>query len=217
MTESKSSGPSREDKKLPFLYLITNRKLCHPKPLEEVISEALDSGIRFIQLREKDLNSRDLHVLAGKIKPLTDKFKAILLINGNVDVALAVDADGVHLPEASMPVAEVRKRLGKNKLIGKSAHLPLSLSDDDYNYIDFVTLSPVFNPDKKDYNPETIGIERLKKIVTGLPVPVYALGGIKPNQIVKLKRVGVSGIAVSSGIMKVPDTKNKVEEYLKVF
>jgi thiamine-phosphate pyrophosphorylase len=217
MTESKLSGPSREDKKLPFLYLITNRKLCHPKPLEEVISEALDSGIRFIQLREKDLNSRDLHVLAGKIKPLTDKFKAILLINGNVDVALAVDADGVHLPEASMPVAEVRKRLGKNKLIGKSAHLPLSLSDDDYNYIDFVTLSPVFNPDKKDYNPETIGIERLKKIVTGLPVPVYALGGIKPNQIVKLKRVGVSGIAVSSGIMKVPDTKNKVEEYLKVF
>ncbi len=203
------------DKKLPFLYLITNRKLCHPKPFEEVISEALDSGIRFIQLREKDLNSRDLQILTEKIKTLTSKYKAMLLINGNVDVALAVDADGVHLPEASMPVAEVRKRLGKNKLIGKSIHLPLSLSDGDYNCIDFVTLSPVFNPGEKDYSPETIGIERLKEIVPALPVSVYALGGIKPNHIIELKRAGASGIAVSSGIMKADDIKNKVEEYLK--
>ena len=216
MTESKLSGPSREDKKLPFLYLITNRKLCHPKPLEEVILEALDSGIHLIQLREKDLNSRDLHILAEKIKTLTSKYKALLLINGNIDIALAVDADGVHLPEAGMSVAEVRKRLGNNKLIGKSIHLPLALSDDDYNCIDFVTLSPVYSPGEKDYNPETIGIERLKKIVPGIPVPVYALGGIKPNHIIELKRAGVSGIAVSSGIMKAPDIKKRVEEYLEV-
>jgi thiamine-phosphate diphosphorylase len=121
----------------------------------------------------------------------------------------------VHLPEASMPVAEVRKRLGKNKLIGKSIHIPLSLNDGDYNCIDFVTVSPVFNPGEKDYSPETIGIERLKEIVPALPVSVYALGGIKPNHIIELKRAGASGIAVSSGIMKADDIKNKVEEYLK--
>ncbi len=203
--------------KIPFLYLITNRKFCHPKPFEDVILEALDSGIRFIQLREKDLNSRALHILAEKIKTLTSKYKAFLLINGNLDIALAVDADGVHLPEEGVPVVEVRKRLGKNKLIGKSIHLPLSLSDDDYNYIDFVTLSPVFNPGEKDYKVETIGISNIKKTIPRIPVPVYALGGIKPNHIIELKRAGASGIAVSSGIMKAPDIKKKVEEYLKVF
>tara|TARA_B100000315_G_scaffold37340_1_gene31934 strand:+ start:8468 stop:9097 length:630 start_codon:yes stop_codon:yes gene_type:complete len=207
----------RINKKLPFLYLITNRKSCHPKPLEEVILEALHSGIRFIQLREKDLNSRDLHILAKKIKTLTDRYKALLLINGNVDIALAVDADGVHLPEARMPVAEVRKRLGNNKLIGKSIHLPISLSDDDYNYIDFVTLSPVYSPGGKNYKAETIGVCNLKKTISEIPVPVYALGGIKPNHIIELKRAGASGIALSSGIMQAENIKKRVKEYLKVF
>lgn len=215
MTESKLSGPFREDKILPFLYLITNRKSCYPKPLEEAVLEALDSGIRFIQLREKDLDSRDLQILAEKIKPLASKYKATLLINGNIDIVLAVDTDGVHLPEVSMPVAEVRKLLGNDKIIGKSTHLPLSLNDNDYKCIDFVTLSPVFNPGEKDYKAETIGINNLKKAIPEILVTVYALGGIQPTHIIELKSIGVSGIAVSSGIMKAPDIKKRVEEYLK--
>jgi len=215
MTESRLSGPFKEDKKLPFLYLITNRNICCPKPLEEVVLEALDNGIRFIQLREKDLNSRDLYILAKKIKNLTDKFRAYLLINERIDIALAINAEGVHLPEAGLPLEEARKLLGNNKIIGKSTHIPLSLSSNDYSCIDFVTLSPVFNPGGKDYKAETIGISNLKKTISEIPVPVYALGGIKPDHIIELKRAGASGIAVSSGIMKADDIKNKVEEYLK--
>ncbi len=217
MIESKLSRPFKEDKTLPFLYLITNRKLCHPKSLEAVILEALDSGVRFIQLREKDLNSHDLYLLAKKIKTLTNKYKAYLLINERVDIALAVDAEGVHLPEESLPVVEVRKLLGDKKIIGKSAHLPLYLNDNDFTSIDFITLSPVFNPGGKNYEVEAIGINKVKEAILTTPVPVYALGGIKPNHINELKKAGSSGIAISSGIMKADDIKKEVEEYLKVF
>lgn len=216
MTKLKLSGPSRGDKKLPFLYLITNRKLCHPKPLEEVVLESLDAGISFIQLREKDLNSRDLCLIAKKIRLLTNKYKAYFLINGNINIALEVEADGVHIPDSGIPAAGVRRSLGNNMIIGKSAHIPLSPNNNDYEYIDFVTLSPVFNPGGKDYNAETIGINGLKKNIPTIPVPVYALGGIKPNYINDLKETGVSGIAVSSAIMKATDIKKTVEEYSNV-
>lgn len=214
MTESKSLRRFKEDKKLPFLYLITNRKLCHPKPLEEVICKALDTGVRFIQLREKDLNSLDLYILAKKIKTLTSKYRAYFLINERIDIALAIDAEGVHLPEASLPVVKARKLLGNKKIIGKSTHLPISLSNRDYACIDFITLSPVFNAGGKDYKLKTIGINRFKKTIITIPVPVYGLGGIKPNHINELKNAGVSGIAISSGIMKAFDLKKKAKEYL---
>lgn len=216
MTELKLSKQFREDEKFPFLYLISNRKLCHPKPLEEVILEALDSGIRFIQLREKDLNSNDLYNLSKKIKTLTNKYGAYLLINDRIDIALAINADGVHLPEACLPVAKVRKLLGKKKIIGKSLHVPVSLNDMDYAEIDFVTISPVFKPGGKAYKPKTIGTSRLKNIISTIPVPVYCLGGVKPYHIDELKNAGASGIAVSSGIIKTSDIKKKVKQYLSL-
>ncbi len=212
MTESRLSRPFKEDK-LPFLYLITNRKRCHPKPLEEIVFKALDSGIRFIQLREKDLNSLDLYRLAKKIKKLTSKYKAVLLINDRLDIALAVDAEGVHLPEAGMPASEARKLIGNDKIIGKSLHLPISLSHSDYRFIDFVTLSPVYDPGEKEYQVTTIGINQLKKSILDIPVPVYGLGGIEPGHLSGLKNTGVSGIAVSRGIMNAVDVEKKVKEY----
>lgn len=212
MTESKLSRQFKEDKKLPFLYLITNRKLCHPKPLEEVIHKALDAGIRFVQLREKDLNSLDLYILANKIKNLTDKYRAYLLINDRVDIALSIEAEGVHLTETSLPTKKVRRLLGNNKIIGKSIHLPISLTQKGFTDIDFVTLSPVFKG--KEYKTEIIGMDRLKKAVSTIPVPVYALGGVTPDYVKKLRNAKVYGIAVSRGILEASDIKKSVEEYL---
>ncbi len=215
MTELRLSRLFKEDRNLPFLYFITNRKLCYPKPLEDVVHKSLDVGIRFVQLREKDLNSLDLYNLAKKIKSLTTKYGAHLLINDRVDIALAIEAEGVHLPVASLPLAKIRQLLGNNKIIGKSIHLPNSLNDKDITGIDFVTLSPVFkSAEGKVYKTKTIGIHRLKKAISTIPVPVYALGGVQPGNINELKNVGVSGIAVSGGIMKASDIKKKVGEYI---
>lgn len=214
MTESKLSRLFKEDKKLPFLYFITNRKLCYPKPLEEVIHKALDAGIRFVQLREKDLNSLDLYILAKKVKNLTDQYGAYLLINDRVDIALSIEAEGVHLTETSLPTEKVRRLLGNNKIIGKSIHLPIAISKKGFTDIDFVTLSPVFNNPGKEYKTKIIGIDRLKKAVSITPVPVYALGGITPDNVKKVRNAKVYGIAVSSGILKASDIKKSVEEYL---
>lgn len=215
MTKSILSRQFKEDKKLPFLYLITSRKLCRPNPIDEVVHQALDAGIRFVQLREKDLNSHDLYILANKIKTLTGKYGAYLLINDRIDIALAIDAEGVHLPESSLPVEKARKLLGEDKIIGKSMHLPVLLNEKDYSCIDFVVLSPIFNSGWKTHKSETIGMDKLKKIIPAIPISVYGLGGIKPDNINELKDAGISGAAVLSGIVKAPDIKKKVEEYLK--
>ena len=212
---SKLSRPFKVVKQLPFLYLITNRKLCHPKPLEEVIFKALDAGLRFVQLREKDLNSVDLYNLAKKIKALTNKYKAYLLINDRIDIALAIDAEGVHLPEGSLPVAKARELLGVDKILGKSIHYPISLNKREFAHIDFVSLSPVFNTKGKNYTYKPIGIDQFKKTVSTAPVPVYGLGGIKPGNIKDLKISGASGIAISNGIMTASFIKKTVKEYLE--
>ncbi len=214
MIGSKLSRPFKVVKQLPFVYLITNRKLCHPKPLEEVIFKALDAGIRFVQLREKDLNSVELYNLAKKIKALTNKYKAYLLINDRIDIALAIDAEGVHLPEGSLPVAKARELLGVDKILGKSIHYPISLNKKEYAHIDFVSLSPVFNTKGKNYKYKPIGIDQFQRTVSTAPVPVYGLGGIKPGHLNDLKSSGASGIAISNGIMTTSYIKKTVKEYL---
>ena len=195
-----------------YLYLVTDRKQTGGRPLVDVVKAALEGGVRAVQLREKDLMGRDLYLLARDLRDLTARYDALLLINDRVDVALAVEADGVHLGQASFPAAEARRLLGPEKLIGVSTHSPEEIVA--ARGADFVVFGPVyFTPSKVAYG-EPQGVDRLREAVAQSPYPVFAIGGIIAERVREVRAVGARGIAVISAIISSPDPREATQSFL---
>ena len=199
---------------LPSLYLISDRNQTGDRPLLEALDLALEGGGRLIQLREKDLTARDLFELAGRVRQLTRKFGAKLFINDRIDIAIAVDADGVHLPASSFNPMDARKLIGSDKLIGLSAHSAQDAIIAEREGADFVTFSPIYyTPSKADYG-EPQGLERLEEVCNKVNIPVYALGGIKQENVRDVMGRGASGVAMISAILGAKDIKAETEKLL---
>jgi thiamine-phosphate pyrophosphorylase len=183
------------------LYLVTDRGQTRGRDLLAVVEQALDGGVRAIQLREKDLAGRELFFLAEKTKALCARYEARLFINDRIDVALAVDANGVQLGSGSIPIDAVRQLVGDTKLIGTSIHSPEEGLAAERAGADFVLFGPVyFTPSKAAYgNPQ--GLDALQRAVEKISLPVYAIGGIKPENIAAVKKTGACGAALISAVM----------------
>lgn len=193
------------------LYLITDRSQSGGLRLIDIVEEALKGGVRAVQLREKDLSSRELYELAYDLRKLTAKYSAKLIINDRVDIALAVDADGVHLAMNSMPIHRVRKLLGRDKLIALSCHNQVNSLMAQENGADFITFGPVYyTPSKANYG-EPVGIEQLEAVTHLLDIPVFALGGIKRENINAVIAAGAAGIALVSAIIASDDPRSEAE------
>jgi thiamine-phosphate pyrophosphorylase len=188
------------------LYLITDRKqLPTGRSLVETVESALEGGVRAVQLREKDLSAAELYPLARELRELTARYGARLLINDRLDVALAVEADGVHLGGHSLPVAAARKILGPGKLIGVSTHRPEEATGAQRDGADFVTFGPVyFTPSKAAYG-EPVGLGRLTEACATAPLPVFALGGVTLGRLPELRAAGCHRIALISAILAAAD------------
>lgn len=185
------------------LYFVTDRHQTAGRPLVEVVHAALDGGVRAVQLREKDLLGGPLYRLAEQLRQLTYRYQARLLINDRIDVAVAVEADGVHLGQSSFPVATARRLLGAGKLIGVSTHTQTEIAA--AHGADFVVFGPVyFTPSKAAYG-EPQGLERLRQAVHASALPVLAIGGIKREHVPAVLATGAYGIAVISAISSAPD------------
>ncbi|MBI5212980.1 MAG: thiamine phosphate synthase [Nitrospirae bacterium] len=199
------------------LYLITDRKLfTNDYSLFTAVEEALKAGVRAVQLREKDLPTRELLYMAYKMRELTEKYGARLLINDRVDIALCVDADGVHLGQASMPVYAVRKVVGDKMMIGVSTHNLDEASIAEKEGADFITFGPVCHTPSKLKYGEPVGTEALKKVSEKISIPIFAIGGIKFDNARDVINAGADGIAAISGILGDNDIKLAVEKYLKI-
>lgn len=199
---------------LPSLYLISDRNQTGGRPLFEALEFALEGGLRLIQLREKDLPARDLFELARRVRQLTRRFGAKLLINDRVDIAIAVDADGVHLPASSFNPMEARTLIGSDKLIGLSAHSAQDAIIAEREGADFVTFSPIYyTPSKADYG-EPQGLERLEGVCSKVNIPVYALGGIKEENVRDVMVLGAGGVAMISAILEAEDITAETEKLL---
>ena len=187
------------------LYLITDRKLTHGRDLVWVLERALDGGVKAVQLREKDLSGKELFTLAERVTRLCQRYNAQLFINDRVDVALAVDAAGVHLGEASIPVPAARSLLGAHRSIGVSTHSLDGARRAEQEGADFVVFGPVyFTPSKADLGVPQ-GIKALQIIVENISLAVYAIGGIKADNLLEAKSVGSRGVALISAIMSAED------------
>jgi len=196
------------------LYLISDRKLFESEEnFLQAVDNALMEGVRAFQLREKDMTARELYFLAKKLREITRRHDALLFINDRIDIALAVEADGVHLPQNGFPARIVRKVWNDRFIIGVSTH-SLEEAKEASEWADFITFGPVFyTPSKAKYG-EPQGIEKLKMVKESVKCPVFALGGIKPENLQEVLPY-CHGVALISGILAQKDTKGAVKEYLK--
>ena len=171
-------------------YAITDRKQFK-HPFEEQIKLMLDKGIRMFQLREKDLPSDELLNYALKLKEITKGYDAYFFINDRVDIAVLSDANGVHLPEKSIPIEDIKHKF-PDLIVGKSCHSLKSAIQAEKDGADYITIAPVFEVEGKG---EPLGLEKVKEVVENLNIPVYALGGITEDKIPQVLETGVYGIA----------------------
>ena len=196
------------------LYVVTDRQLTVGRSLRLVVEAALRGGARAFQLREKDLSPRELYPLALEMRQLTQTYGAHLLINDRIDVALAVDADGVHLTTTSLPASIARRVLGPERLIGVSTHTLTEAQVAADEGADFLVFGPVFfTPSKAPYG-EPVGLDALRAVRAAVNVPILAIGGIKKANLDQVLAVGADGIAVISAIISADDPMAASQEFL---
>jgi thiamine-phosphate pyrophosphorylase len=181
----------------------------------EAIEEALEGGVKAVQLREKDLGVRELLELARQLRGLTKEYGALLFINDRLDVALAAGADGVHLGRESMPVQAARKVSGDALTIGVSVHSAGEAKEAARGGADFITLGPVYaTPSKLQYG-RPVGLDVLHESTRGVSVPVLAVGGIRAGRVHEVLQQGASGIALISAILGAEDIRKTTEELMR--
>ncbi len=187
------------------LYLITDRHQVPGGDLVNAVQKALEGGVRAVQLREKDLKTSELYSLALALREISNQFSARLLINDRIDIAMAVDADGVHLGGHSLPTRKARRILGPGRLIGVSTHHSDEITAAREEGADFVTFGPVYStPSKAVFGPPQ-GLASLSEACHKARLPVFALGGVRPERVKELKEAGASGVALISAILADPD------------
>jgi thiamine-phosphate pyrophosphorylase len=197
------------------LYVITDRQQSGGRPLRMVVEAALRGGARAFQLREKDLPPRELYPLAQEMRQLTQSYGARLLINDRVDVALAVDADGVHLTTTSLPASVVRQLLGPDRLIGVSTHNVAETQTAAEGGADFLVFGPIFfTPSKAPYG-QPVGLDAMRAVRAAVELPILAIGGIKKANLDQVLAAGADGIAVISAIIAADDPMAATHELLE--
>ena len=196
------------------LYAVTDAAWTGEKTLIQQVKEALEAGITFLQLREKHLSEKEFLREAVEIKRLTDQYQIPFVINDNIEIAQKTGADGVHVGQDDMPVEEVRKILGEDKIIGVSAHNVEEAVRAEQGGANYLGVGAVHTTATKE-NTSAVSMEEMKKICQTVSIPVVAIGGIKKNNMNVLSGTGVDGIAVVSAIFAAKNIKEETKELLE--
>jgi thiamine-phosphate pyrophosphorylase len=193
------------------LMLITDRQRAK-RPFLEVIEQACAAGIGAIQLREKDLNDKDLFLLADRVQRITRRFGVPLIVNHNVGVALAVEADGVHLGGRSLPLDAGRRVIGADMLLGASTHTIDEARVSSEMGADYLVFGPVFDTPSKRGLVSTAGIDPITDLKRFVTIPILALGGIKRANLRQVLAAGFDGAACIGEVMEAADPGQAVAE-----
>lgn len=196
------------------LYLVTDRELTKKRPLETLIKEAIEGGVSMVQIREKDSSSLEFYKLAMRIKKLLIPYQVPFIINDRVDIALAVDADGLHIGQSDLPYDIARKLLGKDKIIGLSVENVHQAIEANALDVDYIGLSPVFYTDTKNDIAPALGLDGIKEIAKISKHRMVGIGGINTSNASDIVSSGAEGIAVVSAILS-SDTPKKAAMELK--
>jgi thiamine-phosphate pyrophosphorylase len=197
------------------LYLVTDRRWLGGRTLWDSVEEAILGGVTLVQLREKEMSSKEYLELAQRIKGVTDRYGVPLIINDRIDIALAADADGVHLGPEDLPVWIVRKLLGVGKIIGASAASVDEALLFQAQGADYLGVGAVF-PTATKQGTEKVGLDDLKEIKSAVHIPVVAIGGINTGNAGPAMETGVDGVAVVSAIMDQTDIREAARRLLSL-
>ena len=199
---------------LPRLYLVTDSSIPLHVPIEQVVAEAVSGGVGMVQVREKNMTSGELYRLAEKLRLVT-RDKALLMVNDRVDVALAVEADGVHLPAHSLPVVVARRLLGEGLLVGKSVHSVEEAVSAEREGADYLMLGTIYATASHPDGPAS-GPELIESVKSQVRIPIYAIGGINASNAEEVMRAGADGIAVIRSILGTGDPRAAAQEIREI-
>lgn len=201
------------------LYLVTDRNLTLARELLYVIEEAILGGVTIVQLREKDSLTRDFYQLAKQVAEMTKKYQVPLIINDRLDIALAVNAEGLHIGQSDLPYHVARKILGPDAIIGLSVESIQDAEDAESLDVDYLGISPVFSTNTKTDIAQPLGLEGIKAIRKFSQHKLVAIGGINKSNTKEIISAGADGIAVVSAICSAQSPRNAsnqlIEEILK--
>lgn len=183
------------------LYLVTDRDILKRRDILIATEEAIKGGVTLVQLREKSISSLDFYNLALKMKKLTHYYNVPLIINDRLDIALAADADGLHIGQDDLPIEAARKLLGKSKILGYSVGNVEEAIFGVKNGADYLGAGPVYPTGSKSDAREPIGIDCLRSIKENVKVPIVGIGGIGMNNIAEVRASGIDGISLISAIL----------------
>lgn len=183
------------------LYLVTDSKLAAERPLESIVAGAVKGGVSCVQLREKMLDTREFVAMAKRLKQLLGPLQIPLIINDRIDVALACEADGVHLGQSDMSIGDARQLVGRDMVIGISAESVADAVAAEKGGADYIGISPVFSTMTKKDIAQPLGLEGVKEIRSLVGIPLVGIGGINHENCRAVIKYGADGVAVVSAIV----------------
>ncbi|MGN0686782.1 MAG: thiamine phosphate synthase [Oscillospiraceae bacterium] len=198
------------------MYFITDSTAFSEEEFLRRTEEACKGGVTLIQLREKDKTTREYIALAEKVHAITQRYGIPLIIDDRVDVALAIDAEGVHVGSSDMPVATARKLMGAEKIVGATAKTVPAALEAWKQGADYLGVGAIY-PTTTKVKTILTSVDTLKDIVKAVPIKVNAIGGLNKDNIGVLKGSGIDGICAVSAIMKADDTMNAARELKEAF
>ncbi|SFS38945.1 thiamine phosphate synthase [Halostagnicola kamekurae] len=194
-------------------YLVTQSSLSEGRPTPEIVRAAIDGGIDAVQLRDKGLEARDRYEIGLECRELTDAAGIDLIVNDRVDLARAIDADGVHLGQSDLPVAVARDLLGPDAIVGCSASTVAEATRAEADGADYLGVGAIYGTSSKDVekSKDGVGPDRIRDVVDAVSIPVVGIGGITAENAGPVVRSGATGVAVISQITAAADPRAATE------
>lgn len=196
------------------LYIILDPSVCPDRSLTDVLKEAAAAGARLFQYRNKSASMKEAYAEALLLRKVALDADVTFIVNDRCDLAMAVDADGVHLGQEDLPLDLARKVMGPDKLIGISTHNPDQVREATAGKPDYLGFGPIFKPGSKQNHDPVVGLEGLRAMRTLTSLPVFAIGGIQIDQAREVMRAGANGVAIISAILKARDISHAVKSFL---
>jgi thiamine-phosphate pyrophosphorylase len=207
-------NPVHRTHQLSGLYVILDPSVASDRSLTDALRQSAQAGAKVFQYRNKAASMKEVYPEVLLLRKLAAELGVLFIVNDRCDLAVAVDADGVHLGQEDLPYTEARKVMGPNRIIGLSTHNADQVREADRLKPDYIGFGPIFTPgSKRDHDP-VVGIEGLRTIRPLTALPIFAIGGITLDQVGEVIRAGANGIAVISALLKAPNIKQAVNDFL---
>lgn len=192
------------------LYVILDPSVYPARPLRDVLMQSARAGAKIFQYRNKMASMKDAYTEALPLRNTAAKLGALFIINDRCDLAMAVDADGVHLGQDDLPIEHARALMGPDKLLGLSTHNVDQVKEADQLKPDYIGFGPIFTPGSKQDHDPVVGVEGLRRVRQLTTLPMFAIGGIHVDQIRAIRQAGADGVAVISAVLKATDVQQAV-------